>query len=218
VNASERRDPQHEFAREGVRSDAGNSGAAIGQAVEAPATTLCCRSSSSNGFVSVFSASPSVVRIGTVVKAVSVLHSTPIFRFGSIRLSPGARLNVVRGSDCSIFLTSVRAGTIAPEARASFVCVPVNDARRAVAQAGHGRPAAIRPLATGSSHRDGGVPNGGCQILQSRKSRETWAGRGLKPRWLAAAIKSGKKFLHCVLALRTLGLAWLQRGYCLRSC
>jgi DNA-binding protein H-NS len=27
-------------------------------------------------------------------------------------------------------------------------------------------------------------------------SAETWAGRGLKPRWLAAALKSGKKLEH----------------------
>src|SRR6202795_5388836 len=29
---------------------------------------------------------------------------------------------------------------------------------------------------------------------------ETWAGRGLKPRWLAAAIKSGKKFEDFLIA------------------
>jgi DNA-binding protein H-NS len=29
---------------------------------------------------------------------------------------------------------------------------------------------------------------------------ETWAGRGLKPRWLAAAIKSGKKLEHFAIA------------------
>ena len=31
---------------------------------------------------------------------------------------------------------------------------------------------------------------------------ETWAGRGLKPRWLAAAIKSGKKLEHFAIAGR----------------
>src|SRR5215472_16398037 len=29
---------------------------------------------------------------------------------------------------------------------------------------------------------------------------ETWAGRGLKPRWLAAALKSGKKLEHFMIA------------------
>src|SRR5579864_7479679 len=29
---------------------------------------------------------------------------------------------------------------------------------------------------------------------------ETWAGRGLKPRWLAAALKSGKKIEHFAIA------------------
>jgi DNA-binding protein H-NS len=30
---------------------------------------------------------------------------------------------------------------------------------------------------------------------------ETWAGRGLKPRWLAAALKSGKKLEHFSIAM-----------------
>ena len=29
---------------------------------------------------------------------------------------------------------------------------------------------------------------------------ETWAGRGLRPRWLAAALKSGKKLEHFAIA------------------
>ena len=29
---------------------------------------------------------------------------------------------------------------------------------------------------------------------------ETWAGRGLKPRWLAAALKAGKKMEHFAIA------------------
>jgi len=29
---------------------------------------------------------------------------------------------------------------------------------------------------------------------------ETWTGRGLKPRWLAAALKSGKKLEHFLIA------------------
>jgi hypothetical protein len=32
---------------------------------------------------------------------------------------------------------------------------------------------------------------------------ETWAGRGLKPSWLAAAIKSGKKLEHFAIAAPT---------------
>lgn len=30
---------------------------------------------------------------------------------------------------------------------------------------------------------------------------ETWAGRGLKPRWLAAALKTGKKLEHFAVAV-----------------
>ena len=30
---------------------------------------------------------------------------------------------------------------------------------------------------------------------------ETWAGRGLQPRWLAAALKSGKKLEHFAIAV-----------------
>src|SRR5262249_37482547 len=45
------------------------------------------------------------------------------------------------------------------------------------------------------------VGRGGGRVLKGRKvppkyrgpSGETWAGRGAKPRWLAAAIKGGKK-------------------------
>jgi DNA-binding protein H-NS len=39
---------------------------------------------------------------------------------------------------------------------------------------------------------------------------ETWAGRGLKPRWLAAALKSGKKIEHFSIAAtgkKTRGIA-----------
>jgi len=32
---------------------------------------------------------------------------------------------------------------------------------------------------------------------------ETWAGRGLKPRWLAAAIKAGKKLEHFAIVAPT---------------
>jgi DNA-binding protein H-NS len=32
---------------------------------------------------------------------------------------------------------------------------------------------------------------------------ETWAGRGLKPRWLAAALKAGKKLEHFTIAAST---------------
>src|SRR5690348_4749079 len=50
---------------------------------------------------------------------------------------------------------------------------------------------------------DGGVRivRGGVSVLKGKKvppkyrgpSRETWAGRGAKPRWLVAAIRGGKK-------------------------
>jgi DNA-binding protein H-NS len=38
-------------------------------------------------------------------------------------------------------------------------------------------------------------------------SAETWAGRGLKPRWLAAAIKSGKKLEDFAIAANGRGKA-----------
>ncbi len=48
---------------------------------------------------------------------------------------------------------------------------------------------------------DARVVRGGRSVLKGKKvppkysgpSGETWAGRGVKPRWLVAAIKSGKK-------------------------
>jgi DNA-binding protein H-NS len=52
-------------------------------------------------------------------------------------------------------------------------------------------------LATGGSRRKFGL--GGLRGSVAPKYRnpdnpeETWAGRGLKPRWLAAALKTGKK-------------------------
>jgi DNA-binding protein H-NS len=39
-----------------------------------------------------------------------------------------------------------------------------------------------------------------CEIPHPDNPAETWAGRGLKPRWLAAAIKSGKKMDDFLIA------------------
>jgi DNA-binding protein H-NS len=51
------------------------------------------------------------------------------------------------------------------------------------------------------------VVRGGGSVLRGRKvppryrgpSGETWAGRGVKPRWLVAAIKEGKKLDHFLI-------------------
>jgi DNA-binding protein H-NS len=45
--------------------------------------------------------------------------------------------------------------------------------------------------------RGGSVPP---KYRNPDNSAETWAGRGLKPRWLAAALKSGKKLEHFAIA------------------
>jgi DNA-binding protein H-NS len=41
---------------------------------------------------------------------------------------------------------------------------------------------------------------------------ETWAGRGLKPRWLAAALKSGKKLEHFSITAPVKKTAVKKRG------
>jgi DNA-binding protein H-NS len=41
---------------------------------------------------------------------------------------------------------------------------------------------------------------------------ETWAGRGLKPRWLSAALKSGKKLEHFLIEHATKATAAKPRG------
>jgi DNA-binding protein H-NS len=41
---------------------------------------------------------------------------------------------------------------------------------------------------------------------------ETWAGRGLKPRWLAAAIKSGKKLEHFAIGGAGKGTKKARKG------
>ncbi len=47
----------------------------------------------------------------------------------------------------------------------------------------------------GPSHKGRGGPRGAVppKYRNPTNPSETWAGRGLKPRWLTAAIKSGKK-------------------------
>jgi DNA-binding protein H-NS len=64
--------------------------------------------------------------------------------------------------------------------------------------------------------RAGRVGRGGARGAVAPKYRnpddpsETWAGRGLKPRWLAAALKEGKKIENFAIAAPTAG--GLKRG------
>jgi DNA-binding protein H-NS len=55
----------------------------------------------------------------------------------------------------------------------------------------------LERLATGGlrARRGGGGPRGAVapKYRNPENPSETWAGRGLKPRWLEAALKSGKK-------------------------
>jgi DNA-binding protein H-NS len=50
-------------------------------------------------------------------------------------------------------------------------------------------------VAVGGMRGKGGGPRGAVapKYRNPENPTETWAGRGLKPRWLAAALKSGKK-------------------------
>jgi DNA-binding protein H-NS len=52
-------------------------------------------------------------------------------------------------------------------------------------------------------NRGRGVPRGvkiAPKYRNPENPSETWAGRGLKPRWLAAALKAGKKLEHFAIA------------------
>jgi DNA-binding protein H-NS len=56
-----------------------------------------------------------------------------------------------------------------------------------------------RLAANGSNRkRVGGGPRGAVapKYRNPENPAETWAGRGLKPRWLSAALKAGKKLEH----------------------
>jgi DNA-binding protein H-NS len=58
---------------------------------------------------------------------------------------------------------------------------------------------------SGNGFRRGGTGVGGKVAPKYRNPdnpSETWAGRGLQPRWLAAALKSGKKLEHFAIAAR----------------
>ncbi len=63
----------------------------------------------------------------------------------------------------------------------------------------------------GTGARAKGIGRGGVRGSVAPKYRnpenpaETWAGRGLKPRWLAAALKSGKKLEHFAIASQKKG-------------
>ena len=74
--------------------------------------------------------------------------------------------------------------------------VKVIEERRTV----HDQLSKLDRVAAGGSRGKGG--RGGARGPVAPKYRnpenpaETWAGRGLKPRWLAAALKTGKKLEH----------------------
>jgi DNA-binding protein H-NS len=59
---------------------------------------------------------------------------------------------------------------------------------------------------TGGGRRGRPVGRGGPRgavapkYINPENSAETWAGRGLKPRWLVAAMKGGKKLEHFAIA------------------
>jgi DNA-binding protein H-NS len=60
--------------------------------------------------------------------------------------------------------------------------------RKDLSKLGHGDVSKLRSLVGGSSLKGRKV-----SPKYRSPSGETWAGRGAKPRWLVAAIKSGKK-------------------------
>jgi DNA-binding protein H-NS len=73
----------------------------------------------------------------------------------------------------------------------AILAVKVTEQRRAL-EAELSKLGGYRPgkKSTGASGRRGPVA---AKYRNPENPQETWAGRGLKPRWLAAALKSGKK-------------------------
>jgi DNA-binding protein H-NS len=55
-------------------------------------------------------------------------------------------------------------------------------------------------LSTSKAVRAGGRGPVAPKYRNPENPSETWAGRGLKPRWLAAALKGGKKLEHFSIA------------------
>ena len=74
----------------------------------------------------------------------------------------------------------------------------VIEARRAV----RGQLGKLDRLSTNGSRAKAGGARGPVapKYRNPANPAETWAGRGLKPRWLAAALKSGKKLEHFSIA------------------
>ncbi len=72
----------------------------------------------------------------------------------------------------------------------------VVDERRAL-EAKLGR---LSRLSTSKGVRPGGRGPVAPKYRNPENPSETWAGRGLKPRWLAAALKGGKKLEHFSIA------------------
>lgn len=74
--------------------------------------------------------------------------------------------------------------------------IKVADERRAL-EAELGR---LSQLATSKAVKPGGRGPVPPKYRNPENPSETWAGRGLKPRWLAAALKAGKKLEHFSIA------------------
>jgi DNA-binding protein H-NS len=74
----------------------------------------------------------------------------------------------------------------------------VIEARRAV----RGQLGKLDRLSTNGLRSKGGGVRGPVapKYRNPANPAETWAGRGLKPRWLAAALRSGKKLEHFSIA------------------
>jgi len=80
----------------------------------------------------------------------------------------------------------------------AVLAVKVTEQRRAL-EAELSKLGGYRPgkKSTGGGGKRGPVA---AKYRNPEKPAETWAGRGLKPRWLAAAIKSGKKLEDFAIA------------------
>jgi DNA-binding protein H-NS len=62
--------------------------------------------------------------------------------------------------------------------------------------------AELTGVGTKSSRRGGARGKVPAKYRNPDNPSETWAGRGLKPRWLTAALKAGKKLEHFSIAAR----------------
>jgi DNA-binding protein H-NS len=60
--------------------------------------------------------------------------------------------------------------------------------------------AKLGSLQGGATHRSAGKGKVGAKYRNPDNGHETWTGRGLKPLWLSAAIKAGKRLEHFLIA------------------